>query len=133
MKKFIYFGLLALVFSCTNTEQTSDKDQPKKDSIYLMSLYRHSTQIDSNEWKLISSIPPKDTSNVLFLVYKDEVGFSLNDVYCMAIFENKKGTEYKLVAPWLNSMIVQKSNLLMEKSTLVPKSEMKKVYIKCGN
>lgn len=128
MKYALFAILLASIYilsGCSNNKKVDNAPSiVNKDSIYAMNFYRDHTNVVPYEWKLISSIPPKDTSNVLVVVYKDEMS-TFNEVYCMAVFENSKGTEYKLVAPWLNNMIIQKSNLLMEKTVIVPKSKMK--------
>lgn len=126
MNKSFFVCLLLLVgISCTKKESTT-QELSKQDSIYQMMVYKNSTQLEDNGWKLKSSIPINDTCSVMKFLYRDEVGFSLDSVFCMAVFENIKGTEYKLVAPWLGAgMVVQKSNLLMEKSLVVSKEEMK--------
>jgi hypothetical protein len=116
--------IFCVIFICTI--QSKDTSKVNQDSILQMSMYKNSTQIDKNEWKLKNTIQSNDTINVIKFLYRDEVGFSIDSVFCMAIFENIKGTEYKLIAPWLGAgMIIQKSNLLMEKSLLISKKEMK--------
>lgn len=124
--KVLILSALLIVASCGKKQYTKESSV-NQDSIYQMQFYQNATQVGENGWDIVSFITQTDTCHVIKFMYRDEVGFSFDSVYCKAVFENKKGTEYKLIAPWLGAgMIVLKSNLLMEKSLIVSKKEMKR-------
>ena len=123
----VAFTLFLISLNCSPSISVKKRDALLEEQNYTlqMNFYKNSTRVDSVDWVLINYIPPTDTDDVLMYSFIDEMGFSNNSIYCMAVFENSRKTEYKLVAPWLNSMIVQKSNLLVEKAVIVPKSKIR--------
>ncbi len=75
------------------------------------------------DWAVKASIPPGDIDHVIKMVYQDEIGLGQTAIFCMAVFENLKTKEYKLVAPWIDKEIrIQKSNVLGDEPQVVPRS-----------
>jgi len=119
--KALILSTIIVIASCGN-----NKGFEKQYSTPQMMVYKNNTQLDNNGWRLKSSIPVNDTCSVMKFIYRDEIRFSIDSIFCMAVFENSKGTKYKLIAPWLGAgTVIQKSNLLLEKSLVVSKEEMK--------
>jgi len=114
MLKYILLIFLLLSIFCKEKE-CYFKDL-KQDSIYLMNFYKNSN-IKDNDWTLINNIPAIDTNNALMVVIIDKAGIFTKVFYCMAIFENSKKTEYLLVAPWFENIIIYKSNIFNKKSS----------------
>jgi hypothetical protein len=70
---------------------------------------RDSTVIDVNSWKSYMSIPVNDTDNIYEVTWAQKYG-DTKTLYCMSIFKNEVTKEYKLVAPWLNALIIEDQN-----------------------
>jgi len=69
-----------------------------------------SLQIEDNPWELLLNIEPSDTLHVYKVVWDQKYGATKIN-YCRAIFENKKAKQYKLIAPWFNSIIIEGQNI----------------------
>lgn len=67
------------------------------------------TQIEKNDWELENSINKPD-SFCLKITFQEKYG-NLVTLYCMALFRNDKTRQYKLVAPWYNSKIINIDNI----------------------
>jgi len=70
-----------------------------------------SLQIEKNPWELLTSIEPEDTNNIFKVVWDQKYGITKTS-YCLAIFENVEQDQYKLIAPWLNTVIIEKQNII---------------------
>jgi hypothetical protein len=68
-----------------------------------------STVIDMNPWKAYMSIPVSDTDDIYEVTWAQKYG-DTKVVYCTCIFRNEVSKEYKLVAPWLNALIIEDQN-----------------------
>lgn len=69
-----------------------------------------SLQVENNPWELLLNIEPKDTLHVYKVVWDQKYG-ATKISYCMAVFENKETKQYKLIAPWINTIIIEKQNI----------------------
>jgi hypothetical protein len=90
-------------------------------TIGSLSVFQEQTE-DKNDWVVIQSI--KDSLSVIKITYQEKYGIE-KSAYCMVVFENVKTAEYKCIAPWLGSLLLQKSNLNSFQTSMVSKSEMK--------
>ncbi len=79
------------------------------------------TQIDKPEWIVENQINDAE-SNCLKVVYREKYGAEII-TYCMVLFRNDKTKQYKMVAPWLKSKIVEMSNITGIEVYEVSKSE----------
>jgi hypothetical protein len=79
--------------------------------------------IKENDWVFFASIKPEDSLNVLKVTYQEKYGLE-KEIYCTAVFENKKTGEYKCIAPWMPNHVLQKSNLISFDPKEVSKKEM---------
>jgi len=70
---------------------------------------RDSVVIDINPWKSYMSIPVIDTDGIYEVTWAQKYG-DTKTIYCMNIFRNEIAKEYKLVAPWLNALIIEDQN-----------------------
>ena len=85
--------------------------------------FYESVEKEHREWKVRAAIQPGDTSQVIVLRYRDEIGLTEQTVYCMAVFENAK--EYKLVAPWIHTDVrIQKANVLGDELETVKRKQL---------
>jgi hypothetical protein len=78
------------------------------------------TAVEKNDWELESSATP---DKVLKVKYQEKYG-SEKTVYCMASFYNAKTRQYKLDAPWFQSIILEQENLVSKDIILIDKTEM---------
>lgn len=108
--------LMLLIVSCK-------RDQPVVDNTSLDSAwainrskynYTQDVKIEENEWKVISSIKPEDTTNILKVMYKDEIGLQTQYVYCKIIWQSRKSGDYKCTAPWMDKFKIIKSSNILE-------------------
>lgn len=88
-----------------------------------LSVFEEQT-LEKNDWVSIQSIKLEDSLNVIKITYQEKYGLE-RTFYCKAVFENIKTAEYKCVAPWLGSLLLQKSNLNSFQTSIVSKAEMK--------
>jgi hypothetical protein len=51
------------------------------------------------------------------------IGYYENHNYCMSVFKNESAKEHKLVAPWLNALIIEDQNANDIKITKVSKKD----------
>ena len=67
------------------------------------------SEIEKNAWQPENFV--RDVENkVLKVSYREKYGSELV-IYCMAFFNNDKTKQYKAVAPWLGSTIIEKENI----------------------
>jgi len=93
-------------------------------AINLMNLkMQDEVKIEPNDWQVVQSIDLNDSLRVIKVVYQEKYG-SERIVFCNAIFENKKTSEYKCIAPWLEGLVLEKSNVNAITYNKVTKGEM---------
>ena len=110
MRYIVAVLLFSTLISCNRPKQ---EDTPKS--------FSKDTFVQRPDWTVRAAVPPSDTSSVLEVQYRDEIG-GLQTAYCMAMFENEKTKEYLLVAPWMSgSLKIQKANLLSDLVKTVPR------------
>lgn len=83
---------------------------------------RDSLVIDMNPWKSYVSIPVNDTENLYEVTWAQKYG-DTKTMYCMSVFRNESAKEYKLVAPWLNALVIEDQNANDIKITKVSKKD----------
>lgn len=122
------FRLLAVLIMVLGVSCSRNSDDEARAAAYkahneARQDFYEQIEKERREWTVRASIQPGDTTSVLMLKYRDEIGLTEQVAYCMAIFENAK--EYKLVAPWIHTDIrIQKSNMLSDKPIVVPKADV---------
>ena len=125
----VFLSIVIIFFSACN-EKNDDQLRAEAYKVREESkkAFYESIEKEKNPWQVRASIQPGDTNHVLMLKYKDEIGLTVETVYCMAIFESAR--EYKLVAPWIHTDIrVQKSNVLGDELSLIDKKQIKYAYL----
>ena len=75
-------------------------------AILIIAILSYASSLD-NDWIVIASAKP-DT--VLTVHFTNEIG-ARGELKCMALFENNKTRQYKLVAPWLKEALLEKGNI----------------------
>jgi hypothetical protein len=70
---------------------------------------RDTVAIEENVWKLYRSIPIGDTDEVYEVIWDQKYG-ATKKCYCTVVFRNERSNEYKLVAPWLDDLVIEKQN-----------------------
>jgi len=83
-------------------------------------------QIEKGEWEEYKSILIEDSILVYQVTWDQKYGVTKTE-YCKVIFKNDKQKQYKLIAPWLDGVIIERVNmndLSVDKINLndVPKS-----------
>ena len=63
-----------------------------------------------NKWKVYKVIDLSDTDHIYRVTWTQEYG-SPQVVYCKAVFKNDKDNQYKLVAPWIGGLDIDRSNV----------------------
>lgn len=81
------------------------------------------SQIDKQEWIVENQINDTD-NNCLKVIYREKYGAEII-TYCMVLFRNDKTKQYKMIAPWLKSKIVEMSNITGIEVYEVSKSEVR--------
>ena len=79
--------------------------------------------IDANPWQPYLNIPVGDTDNVYEVSWDQKYGSS-KAAYCMVVFRNEKSRQYKLVAPWLDGLIIEYQNVNDIKFNKVSKKDV---------
>lgn len=86
----------------------------KKDHDKSVNLTTYNTidtlKIEESPWKVLSCIKSNDSVYVYKVTWDQKYGVT-KTAYCMAIFKNESTNEYKLIAPWLNTVLIEKQNI----------------------
>lgn len=82
-----------------------------------------STIITENEWTPHTSVKPEDTTHLVEVTYDQKYGRRIQ-IYCMAVFENKKENRYKCIAPWLGKKEIERANINDFQTRIVLRSEI---------
>lgn len=123
MKKWIFIGIVALGVIGIGYV-IWDYNRP---SIRLDNIEPDSIVISPNPWQEYISIPAEDTGKVFEVTWDQKYGATRRE-FCRAIFKNDKSMQYKLVAPWITSIIIQLSNTNNIKIVKINKNEIPKNY-----
>jgi hypothetical protein len=124
----IFFVVVIFVLSMFCADRKKISEISSYDAARSNYLSTSTTQLDahSNDWELLTYIGPSDTTKALAVVYKDEIGFSQNVVYCMVVWTCKKTGDLKCTAPWIDKFhLIKKSNILDLRIDVVTKSDIK--------
>ena len=78
-----------------------------------------------NEWQEYMKVPLEDTTHLVKVQWSTDSS-SENTVYCRAVFDNIKDYRYKLVAPWLNEVYVNKRSLVSVSFNIVDRATIPK-------
>jgi len=68
------------------------------------------TKIESNDWQPYLAIDPTDTAHVYRVTWVQKYG-STQIAYCRVVFRNDKEKQYKLIAPWLSGIEIERANM----------------------
>lgn len=79
--------------------------------------------VDTNPWKPSLSIPTGDTENVYEVTWDQKYGATKKS-YCVAVFQNEKSRQYKLIAPWLDGLVIEYQNTNNIKFNKVSKKDV---------
>lgn len=63
-----------------------------------------------NEWQVYKAIEPNDTDHVYRVTWTQKYG-ATQVAYCKVVFRNDKEKQYKLVAPWLAGLDIERANM----------------------
>jgi hypothetical protein len=67
-------------------------------------------KIDTNAWQPYKNISPDDTGHVYRVLWSQKYGM-VQAAYCVVVFRNDKEKQYKLVAPWLDGLEIERANM----------------------
>jgi len=67
-------------------------------------------KIEPNEWQPYKSIDPSDSTHVYKVTWSQKYG-ATQVMYCKVVFRNDKEKQYRLVAPWLNGLDIERQNM----------------------
>jgi len=70
---------------------------------------RDSSSTEVSPWILFNSISADDTDGLYEVIWDQKYG-TTKKVYCKAIFKNDKTNQFKLIAPWLEALIIESQN-----------------------
>lgn len=76
-----------------------------------------------NDWTPHTTINITDTNHVVEVTYDQKYGRTVQ-IYCMAVFENKKENRYKCIAPWLGKKEIERANINDFQTKIILKSEV---------
>lgn len=65
--------------------------------------------VETNPWKPYLGISENDTDNVIEVVWDQKYGATKKS-YCKAVFQNEKTHQYRLIAPWMESITIECQN-----------------------
>jgi hypothetical protein len=65
---------------------------------------------DTNAWQPYMVIAPEDTTHVFRVVWAQKYG-EFKTEYCKLVFRNDKEKQYKLIAPWLPGVDIERQNM----------------------
>ena len=66
--------------------------------------------VETNPWKPYISVSEKDTGIVIEVIWDQKYGATKKS-YCMAVFQNEKTRQYRLIAPWMKSITIECQNM----------------------
>jgi len=97
----------------------------KNSSPSIPSNYKTSDtlKVEINPWVPYLSISEEDTVNIYEVIWDQKYG-ATKTAYCMVIFKNDKLRQYKLIAPWINSIVIEGQNINDIKITKVLKKDV---------
>jgi hypothetical protein len=70
---------------------------------------RDSVVIETNAWEPYLNIPEGDTESIFEVTWDQKYGATKTS-FCMIVFRNEQAKQYKLVAPWLDGVIIEYQN-----------------------
>lgn len=118
MKRIIVPILLLMILKCDCSKTTIEENKNSKDSsLYIFNS--GNTEIEKNEWESMNFIHPDSSSWVLRITLKEKYD-RYYEVYCKALFSNKKTRQYKLIAPWLEDFIIDWSLTTSKMAEKIP-------------
>ena len=107
MKKWVAVAIgvavvLAVVIACTICNRPYYVDANGKPVAV--------TKIEPNAWQPYLAIDPTDTAHVYRVTWVQKYG-SKQTAYCKVVFRNDKEKQYKLIAPWLSGIEIERANM----------------------
>lgn len=66
--------------------------------------------VETNPWKPYLSVSEKDTGIVIEVIWDQKYGATKKS-YCMAVFQNEKTRQYRLIAPWMKNITIECQNM----------------------
>lgn len=66
-------------------------------------------KVETNSWETYLTIPEKDSVSIYEVTWDQKYGVT-KTAYCMAIFKDDKIHQYKLIAPWIDLLIIEAQN-----------------------
>jgi hypothetical protein len=107
MKKWIVVAIgvavvLAIVIACTICNRPYYVDANGKPVAV--------TKIEPNDWQPYKAIDPIDSTHVYRVSWSQKYG-SVQTAYCKVVFRNDKEKQYKLIAPWLSGIEIERANM----------------------
>ena len=103
-------------------KETQNSDDQQDETIKKPEGLPTNTQVDTNDWYVKFQTSDPD-HNCLRVVFREKYGQQLT-VFCMVVFANNKTQQYKLIAPWMKGLEIERSNITTFDPVEVPKSEM---------
>jgi hypothetical protein len=67
-------------------------------------------EIAPNDWQPYKAIDPADSTHVYRVIWSQKYG-SVQTAYCKVVFRNDKEKQYKLIAPWLSGIEIERANM----------------------
>jgi len=67
-------------------------------------------KIEPSAWQPDKAIAPDDSTHVFRVTWSQKYG-SLRTAYCKVVFKNDKEKQYKLIAPWMTSIDIERANM----------------------
>jgi len=67
-------------------------------------------KIEENAWQPYKAIDLTDSTHVYKVSWSQKYG-AVQTVYCKAVFRNDKEKQYRLIAPWLDGVDIERPNM----------------------
>jgi hypothetical protein len=90
--------------------------------------YVEEPKIESNDWQPYKAIDPSDSTHVYKVTWSQKYG-ATQVMYCKVIFRNDKEKQYRLVAPWLNGLDIERQNMDDIQFDRIPRDSVPKGFL----
>lgn len=96
----VALGVVGIIYTIWNANSTNP---------FGNYAVRDTAVVETNHWKPYISISNDDTCSVYEVLWDQKYGATKKS-YCMVVFRNESAKQYKLIAPWLDGLIIEYQN-----------------------
>lgn len=128
MNRLIVIILVVLLIGCNNKEKIKEVNIPTIEMpLYVFNSGK--TEIEKNDWEPSNFIHSDSSSYVLRIDLKEKYD-GYYHIYCKALFSNQKTRQFKLIAPWIEDIVIDWSLTTSKTAVKIHKDSLDREDIK---